>query len=259
MAEAFIDTLELFPRGLVYVALGIGILVIAKIAQDLASPYKIGYQLSHKDNVALALSIAGYYFGVIAVFLGALFQPFGSTVIADGNLGFTTDYWQGVLEVFIYALVGIFVLNVSRIIVDKLVLYRFSTEEEIIEQHNVGRVRRVGIEWSDSNGLFISVTEQDEPMGLSIIGLDHDELVRIDEEHSIDNHITYENEQYNYSNSFEVYYFKDGIGEGEGFYMWEFIREDRQKMVSVVKWESTPFEVYTSVVVSPNIVSVFKK
>ena len=138
MAEAFIDTLELFPRGLVYVALGIGILVIAKIAQDLASPYKIGYQLSHKDNVALALSIAGYYFGVIAVFLGALFQPFGSTVIADGNLGFTTDYWQGVLEVFIYALVGIFVLNVSRIIVDKLVLYRFSTEEEIIEQHNVG-------------------------------------------------------------------------------------------------------------------------
>ena len=119
--------------------------------------------------------------------------------------------------------------------------------------------RRVGIEWSDSTGLFISVTEQDEPMGLSIIGLDHDELVRIDEEHSIDNHITYENEQYNYSNSFEVYYFKDGIGEGEGFYMWEFIREDRQKMVSVVKWESTPFEVYTSVVVSPNIVSVFKK
>ena len=138
MADAFIDTLELFPRGLVFVGLGIGIIVIAKIVQELITPYKIGEQLTHKDNVALALSISGYYLGVIAVYIGALFQPFGSSVIADGNLGFTTDYWQGVLEVFIYALVGIAVLNISRIVVDKVVLYQFSTEDEIIHDHNVG-------------------------------------------------------------------------------------------------------------------------
>ena len=56
---------------------------------------------------------------------------------ADG-LGFTSDYWKDVLEVFLYSLGGIVVLNVSRIIVDKLVLYKFSTEKEIIEDHNAG-------------------------------------------------------------------------------------------------------------------------
>jgi len=30
-------------------------------------------------------------------------------------------------------------------------------------------------------------------------------------------------------------------------------------MVSVVKWEGMPFEVYASVVVSPDIVRIFKK
>lgn len=136
MADAFIDTLEVFPRGLVFVGMGVIILALAKVVQDLVTPYHINEQLSHKDNVALALSISGYYFGVIIVFLGALYQPSG-IVIADG-LGFTSDYWKDVLEVFLYSLGGIVVLNVSRIIVDKLVLYKFSTEKEIIEDHNAG-------------------------------------------------------------------------------------------------------------------------
>ena len=35
-------------------------------------------------------------------------------------------------------MIGIIILNVARIIVDKLVLYKFSTEKEIIEDHNAG-------------------------------------------------------------------------------------------------------------------------
>ena len=137
MYDAFIDTLELFPRGLVYVALGIGILVIAKIVQQIATPYHVAEQLRTHDNVALAVSISGYYLGTIIVFVGALFEP-GAGIIADGSLGFTTDYWEGVLKVFLYSLAGIVVLNVARILIDKLVLYQFSTEKEIIEDHNVG-------------------------------------------------------------------------------------------------------------------------
>ena len=64
MAEAFVDALEFFPRGLVYVGMGLAILVLAKIVQDLLTPYKIGEQLSQKDNLALALSISGYYLGI---------------------------------------------------------------------------------------------------------------------------------------------------------------------------------------------------
>lgn len=136
MEDAFIDTLELFPRGLVYVGMSLALLVMAKLVQDLLTPYKIGQQLTSKDNVALALSISGYYLGVIIVFVGAVFQPDAGPV--GDNLGFTSDYWQEVLNVLIYSAVGIVILNVARIVVDRVVLYQFSTEKEIIEDRNAG-------------------------------------------------------------------------------------------------------------------------
>lgn len=136
MGDAFIDALELFPRGLIYVGMSLVLLVLAKAVQDLVTPYKIGEQLTHRDNIALSLSISGYYLGVIIVFLGAVFQP-GAGPVADG-LGFTSDYWGDVLRVFLYSLVGIGVLNVGRIIVDKVVLYQFDTEKEIITDQNAG-------------------------------------------------------------------------------------------------------------------------
>jgi len=137
MGDAFVDALELFPRGLVYVGMGLVILVLAKLAQDLVTPYKIGEQLSHKDNVALAVSIAGYYLGIVIVFLGALYEPIGSAAVVDG-LGVTREYWEDVLSVAIYSLAGIVVLNVARILVDRFVLYKFSTEKEIITDQNAG-------------------------------------------------------------------------------------------------------------------------
>ena len=70
MYDSFIDTLEFFPRGLVYVALGIVVLVVAKLVLDLVTPYKINRQLAEKNNSALGLSITGYFMGVIIVFAG---------------------------------------------------------------------------------------------------------------------------------------------------------------------------------------------
>ena len=137
MGDAFVDALEIFPRGLVYVGMGLVILVLAKLAQDLVTPYKIGEQLSHKDNVALAVSIAGYYLGIVIVFLGALYEPIGSAAVVEG-LGFTREYWEDVLSVAIYSLAGIVVLNVARILLDRFVLYKFSTEKEIITDQNAG-------------------------------------------------------------------------------------------------------------------------
>ncbi len=136
MGDAFIDALELFPRGLVYVAIGIGVLVIGKLVQDLLTPYKINDQLRTKDNVALGLSITGYYVGIVIVFLGAVYQDF-SPIVAEG-LGFTTDYWQDVLRVFLTSLAGIAALNLARIAVDRLVLHKFSTERKIIDDQNAG-------------------------------------------------------------------------------------------------------------------------
>ena len=136
MIEAFVDVFEQIPRGLVYVVMGVIVLAIARLVQDFITPYKIQEQLNQKDNIALATSIAGYYLGVIIVFLGGLYQPF--LVVADDSLGFTAEYWQDVGLVFVYSIAGIIVLNIARIIVDKLVLHDFSTEDEIINDQNAG-------------------------------------------------------------------------------------------------------------------------
>ena len=107
--------------------------------------------------------------------------------------------------------------------------------------------RRVCIEYSgDAASLFVSVSEYGAAMGLSTLGLDEQQLIEMDEQHSIDNYVEYEGERYNYTNSQEVFFFADGGGEGQGYYGWE------------VKWEGVPFEVYTSEVVSPTIVSVYR-
>ncbi len=120
--------------------------------------------------------------------------------------------------------------------------------------------RPIALEWSDDRGrLTILVSVQESPMGLSVVDLTHDDLVRMDEEQSLENRIEYEGEPYAYSNSYEVIRFEDGGQEGEGFYLWEFFTEGRQKTIAVVKWEEMPFEVYASEAVSSERVSVFKK
>ena len=72
MLEAIIDTLEFFPKGLIYVALGIVVLFLAKLAQDFLTPYRINQQLGQNDNFSLGLSITGYFLGVITVFVGVI-------------------------------------------------------------------------------------------------------------------------------------------------------------------------------------------
>ena len=138
MIDAFVDTLEFFPIGLVYVVLGIAVLILAKLVQDVITSYGIDEELTEKSNVASAVSITGYYFGVIAVFLGALYQP--ETVVQDIPWldRFDDDFGWNVLEVFVYSVAGIVVLNLARMVVDRLILFKFDTEKEIIEDQNAG-------------------------------------------------------------------------------------------------------------------------
>ena len=136
MVDALVDTLEFFPRGLVYVGVGIFVLWLAKLAQELLTPYRISEQLSQKNNTALGLSITGYFLGVITVFVGVLYQPL--TVIRSDQWQLTGDFWIDVVEVLLYSIAGILILNATRIIVDKLVLYKFQTQKEIIEDQNTG-------------------------------------------------------------------------------------------------------------------------
>ena len=118
---------------------------------------------------------------------------------------------------------------------------------------------RVSIDWSDEDGIFITVTKHNSQMGLAALDLEHDDMVRLDDEHSIDNHITFEDEQFFYRNSFEATFHKNDGTDGDGFYMWEFGGEKEERMISVSKYEGMPFEAYTSDIIAPDRVSVYKK
>ena len=134
--DLLIDILTYLPRGLIYVALGLVVLTIAKLARDVVTHHRIEEEIVNKSNVAVAVRVPGYLAGVILVFLGAVYEPLGFAVYE--GLGIDRAFGLEVLAVFLYSLAGIVALNLMRLVTDRLVLYRFQLEREIIEDQNVG-------------------------------------------------------------------------------------------------------------------------
>ena len=135
--EALIDSLTFFPRGLVYVVLGVVVVLLAKLVRSAITTLKEDEEVVQKQNLAEALRLSGYLLGVVLVFVGAVFQP-AHVALLDPGLGFDADFGLDVLRVFLYSLGGIVALNVLRLVMDKLVLYKFNVEKEIVEDRNVG-------------------------------------------------------------------------------------------------------------------------
>lgn len=146
MIESFIDTLQAFPRGLMFVAEGLIVLVLAKLVRDAVTRhYRVDEEVVTKANLAVALRLSGYFIAVILVFLGALYHPFGgggwasyAELEASGGFGFTWELGEGALRVFLYSLGGVAALNLVRVLFDRLILYRFRLEKEVLEDRNVG-------------------------------------------------------------------------------------------------------------------------
>jgi len=136
MIDSIIDTLQAFPRGLVFVGLGLVVLLLAKLARDLVTSYRIDEEVGEKQNLAVSLRLTGYLAGVIIVFLGALYQ--GPTLVGPEGFGFDQAYGQEVLRVFLYSLAGIVALNLVRLLMDRVILYKFKLEEEVVGGQNVG-------------------------------------------------------------------------------------------------------------------------
>jgi len=107
------------------IALYLFVLLLSKMANDLLTPYKIDDELTEKDNVALAVSMAGYLGATTVIYIGALLGP---------SQGIMMD----LISVGGYSLVGIGLLNLSRVMNDRLILHKFSNVKEIIEDRNAG-------------------------------------------------------------------------------------------------------------------------
>ena len=108
-----------------FLILSLIIFIVAKFINEVLTPYSINKELTQKDNFALSISLAGYFFSVVIIFAGSIVGP-----------------TRGLIEDFInvggYALLGIILLNISRIFNDKFILQKFSNVKEIIQNQNAG-------------------------------------------------------------------------------------------------------------------------
>ena len=113
--------------GFVYLAVVLVLLVIGKWAYDgLHRRFVLRTELIEKDNLAVALAVAGYYLGLVIVLGGVVSGPASFSVLDD------------VIGLVIFGLLGIVLLNLSAWINDTVVFSRFDNEKEIVEDRNAG-------------------------------------------------------------------------------------------------------------------------
>ncbi|RMG69227.1 MAG: DUF350 domain-containing protein [Bacteroidetes bacterium] len=120
----------LFNAG--FVLLYLLLFFLAKWVKDRLSPYDLDEQLTEYDNVAVSVSVAGYFLAVTAIFVGAVMPGEGAGNRPD------PIWWEEYLAVAGYTLGGIVLLQLSRWLNDKLILYRFEVNKEIIKDQNPG-------------------------------------------------------------------------------------------------------------------------
>jgi len=101
------------------------VFLVGKWLKDLLTPFNLNKQLTTDDNLAVAISVVGYFLGLTIIYLGAVDGP-GVSILDD------------LITVLGFSLGGAVLLNISRILNDKLILYKFSTVKEIIEDKNPG-------------------------------------------------------------------------------------------------------------------------
>lgn len=102
------------------------IFFIGKFINDLLHrEYDLKEELVEKDNAAVALTVTGHYLGLVLAIGGSIVGPH-VTLVDD------------LLDLCIYGILGILLLNISWYICDKIMLRHFSVSDELIRDRNEG-------------------------------------------------------------------------------------------------------------------------
>ncbi len=113
-------------EALLYLLLVLALIWLGKLINDITTSYNINEELTEKDNKALALSYTGYLMAQGIIVLG-LFSGEESESL-----------WADLGGIALWSIVGIVLLNLARVINDKLLFSHFDNTKEIIKDRNVG-------------------------------------------------------------------------------------------------------------------------
>ncbi len=120
------ENLALAIDTLIYITCAFILFFLGKTAYDIT--YKkidIRSELVKKDNLAFAFANVGFYIGLLLAI---------GSVIVGPSYGILVD----VLDIFVFGILAIILLLISAFIMDKVILAKFSTTKEIIEDQNPG-------------------------------------------------------------------------------------------------------------------------
>ena len=118
-------------QAVIYLGLSILLLWMGKIINDICTPYKLDEQLTQKDNKAISISFSGYIFSIFIIIWGILSS--GSNVVVEGY-----TLTQDIFDTTLWSIIGIGLLQVARIINNKLLLYQFDNYKELVDDRNIG-------------------------------------------------------------------------------------------------------------------------
>ena len=120
------DFLDTALTTIVYLASCFVLFYLGKLTyQFFHKKINVKEELVEKDNFAFALAHTGYFIGLLLAIGSAIVGP-------------TRGLAQDMIDIFIYGILSIILLNLSIIINDKIILRRFVVYKEIINDKNEG-------------------------------------------------------------------------------------------------------------------------
>ncbi len=156
----YLSALDNLFTALIYLLVSFVLFLVGKkVYQLINRDIDLDDELVEKDNLAFSFAHVGYYIGLIIAISG---------VFAGGGVDHLLD---NIIDISIYGMLSIILLNVSMIISDKVILRKFSIKKEIIEDQNVGTGVIEGATCV-ANGLIINgVLSENQDNFLGIIAL----------------------------------------------------------------------------------------
>ena len=123
----FLATLDNIITALIYLFVSFFLFFIGKkVYQLIHKDIDMDHELVEKDNLAFSLANVGYYVGLI-IAISSVYAGDGMMHIVDN-----------IINILIYGMLSIILLNLSVLVTDKLILRKFSLKKEIIEDQNAG-------------------------------------------------------------------------------------------------------------------------